>query len=502
VELGVGSIFEAATASSLARRVEEAMNAGEKDPAPPLVRAERGERNGARWPLSFAQQRLWFLDQLMPNNPIYNSPRAVRVQGLLDLGALERAVNEIVRRHEVLRTRFEVEAGEPVQVIDAWQPRKLEITDLTSLPPEEREAEADRIAKKESETGFDLKRGPLLRVKILKLEEDQQVVLFTIHHIVSDGWSMGVLTGELRALYQAYSAGEESPLEELPIQYADFAVWQRAWLQGEVLEQQIQYWREQLKGLEPLNLPADHPRPAAPTYRGRAVPISISGAVASGLVGLSQQEGVTLFMTLLAAIKVLLSRYSGQEDVAVGTNIANRNRAELEGLIGFFVNNLVLRTDLSGGPTFRELLNRVRNVTLKAYAHQDLPFEKIVEELHPQRDLSEMPLFQVAFVLQNTPGEALEGQDLRFSQLAVDSEWSKFDLTFLMVETGGGLAGSIEYNVDLFEAAAIHRMRDHFQTLLSAVVAEPDNLITNYRLVSQSLNNEAPLDFVSGFDSL
>jgi amino acid adenylation domain-containing protein len=498
VELGVGSIFEAATVESLGSRIEEAMREGERDKAPPLVRVARRER----LPLSFAQQRLWFLNQLVPNNPFYNSPHGVMVNVKLDLKALESAINEIVRRHEALRTRFEVEAGVPVQVIDEWAPRRLEVQDLTILPSEVREEEVRRIAREEAETGFDLSRGPLLRVKVLKLEEEQHQLLYTMHHIVSDGWSMGILAGEVGALYQAYSAGEPSPLEELPIQYADFAVWQRTWLQGEVLERQIQYWREQLQGLEPLSLPTDYPRPATASYRGSTVPISIASEVASRLLELSRQEGVTLFMTLLAAVNVLMNRYTGQEDIVIGTNIANRTRYELERIIGFFVNTLVLRTDLSSDPTFRTLLGRVRGVTLKAYAHQDLPFEKLVEELHPQRDLSQMPLFQVALVLQNMPGEPQQSADPGLGAVLADNEIAKFDLTFFMGETPEGLAGSIEYNIDLFEAATIHRMRDHFQALLTGIGADPGKPISSYSLVPQTREDEIINDFITGFEDM
>jgi amino acid adenylation domain-containing protein len=498
VEIEVKDIFKQTTAEGLARLIEEAMTKGKKDQSPPLVRVSREER----LPLSFAQQRLWFLNQLVPDNPFYNSPHGVLVNAKLDLKALESAINEIVRRHEVLRTKFEVEAGVPVQVIDEWSPQQLDVQDLTTLPSEVREEEVRRIATEEAEAGFDLSRGPLLRVKVLKLEEEQQVLLYTMHHIVSDGWSMRILVGEVDALYQAYSAGEPSPLDELSIQYADFAVWQRTWLQGEVLERQIQYWREQLQGLEPLALPTDHPRPTKASYRGSTVPISISGEVASKLVELSRQEGVTLFMTLLAAINILMNRYTGQEDIVIGTNIANRNRYELERIIGFFVNTLVLRTDLSSDPTFRTLLGRVRGVTLEAYAHQDLPFEKLVEELHPQRDLSQMPLFQVALVMQNIPGEPHQSADPGLSTVRVSTESSKFDLTFFMSETYEGLAGAIEYNIDLFEMPTIQRMRDHFQALLTVIVADPGKTISSYSLVPQGREDEINNDFITNFDDL
>ena len=501
VEIAVGNIFKEASVKGVARSVEEAMRAGARDEAP-LVRGSRERQGGMRLPLSFAQERLWFIDQLEPGNAMYNVPTALRVKGELRLELCEGALHEVVRRHEVLRTRFEGRDGQPAQVIDKWGNWSLERIDLTSLTGEESEAKARLIAREEAGRAFDLSRGPLLRMKVLQLQEEEHLLLFTTHHIVSDGWSMGILIREVGALYRAYSAGDPSPLEELPIQYADFAVWQRAWLQGDVLERQIQYWREQLDGLEPLDLPADHTRPARTGYRGSLVPISISGEVISNLVELSRQEDVTLFMTLLAAIKVLMNRYTGQEDIVIGTNIANRNRYELEGIIGFFVNNLVLRTDLSGDPTFRELLSRVRGVALKAYVHQDLPFEKLVEALHPQRYLNQMPLFQVAFVLQNAPSEPLKSMGLNLRAMSVDRKTSKFDLTFFMEETSLGLVGSIEYRVDLFDATTISRMRDNLQTLLIGIVDDPSKPISSYSLVSQSQADGIVSNFIASFSAL
>jgi acyl carrier protein len=336
VDVELRNIFEEPTVERLGRRVAEAVKSGEKNDAPPLIRIEREGPGSFRAPLSFAQQRLWFLDQLVPNNPFYNCPRAMRLNGKLDLETLESVINEVVRRHEALRTRFEVDAGAPVQLIEEWKPRRLEVEDLTSLPKEEREAAAMRIAKVEAATGFDLGRGPLLRVKVLKMEEDEHVVLYTMHHIVTDGWSMGVLIREVGLLYEAYSAGEPSPLENLEIQYADYAVWQRNWLQGEALERQLSYWRKQLAGLEPLMLPSDYPRPALAAYRGASSGFGISEELSQELKALSRREGVTMFMTLLAAFKTLLRRYSGQDDIVVCSAIANRTRAETEALIGFF----------------------------------------------------------------------------------------------------------------------------------------------------------------------
>jgi amino acid adenylation domain-containing protein len=483
VEIGVGSIFEKATVEGLASRIEEAMRFGEKDQAPPLVRIERDSQSGMRLPLSFAQQRLWFLDQLVPNNPFYNSSEAVRIEGRLDLDVLESVINEIVRRHEVLRTRFEVKSGQPVQVIDEWNPRKLERTDLTNLTQEEREAEGRRITREEAGTSFELSRGPLLRVKVLKLGEDEHVLLYTMHHIVSDAWSAGILIKEVGALYKAYSAGESSPLPELEIQYADYAVWQRNYLQGDVLERQLSYWRKQLEGVAPLELPTDYPRPALPSYRGASLNFEVSKEVAEGLQALSRREGVTLFMSLLAAFQTLLMRYSGQEDIAVGSPIANRTRAETEALIGFFTNTLVLRTQVGRKLSVQELLGRAREICLGAYAYQDLPFEQIVEQLQPERDLSRQPLFQVMLTLQNAPAERLDSPGLRLSYLKVPDETSKFDLFLSVTESGSRLGCNLDYNTDLFEEQTIKRLTGHYLNVLKGIV-ERERQISDLSLLS------------------
>jgi hypothetical protein len=306
--------------------------------------------------LSFAQQRLWFIDQLAPGEPIYNCPGAVTLYGEMDLKALERAINEVIRRHDALRTRIEVDAGAPVQVIDRWAPRKLDVIDLTGLTGREREEEAERLANEEAVTGFDLSRGPLLRVKVLKLAEDKRVLLYTMHHIVSDQWSMEILFREVGILYQAYLAGKESPLPELEIQYADYAEWQREYLTGETLKREVVYWKERLKGAAALDLPVDYSRPAAPSHRGGRVRVKLDKDIHNGLKRMAQESEVTIFMLMMAAFKVVLMRYSGQEDINVGTVIANRSRKEVEGLIGFFLNTLVIRTDLSGNPSFREFM--------------------------------------------------------------------------------------------------------------------------------------------------
>ncbi|HKX30628.1 MAG TPA: amino acid adenylation domain-containing protein, partial [Blastocatellia bacterium] len=485
VGIGVRSIFEGPTVEAVARNIERAMRAGEKDDAPPLVRASRE----GRLPLSFAQRRLWFLDQLVPDNPFYNMAGALKLEGRLNIAALERAINEIVRRHEVLRTRFEVEENEPVQVIDTWAPRKLKVEDLTSLTRKEREDEARRIARDEAKTGFDLSRGPLLRVKVLKLEAEDHILLYTMHHIVSDGWSMGILSREVGRLYRVFSAEEESPLPELEIQYADYAVWQRNWFQGEALKRQLGYWREQLAELEPLDLPTDYPRPAVASYRGASLTFGLSDELKQQLQALSRHEGVTLFMTLLATFQILLARYSRQERIVVGSPIANRNRREIEGLIGFFVNMLVLRADLRGNQPFRGLLKQVKDLTLGAYAHQDLPFEMLVEEIQPERTLSHNPLFQVTFVLQHTPRSETdlsraEAPVELLDHLDFEMAPTRFDLEFHLWDQPDGLNGAIVYSRDLFERSRIERMAEHFENLLTGLVVNPDRPISTLPLLS------------------
>src|SRR5438876_6669617 len=357
----------------------------------------RREDPAAAVSLSFAQQRLWFIEQMEPRTSTYNLPAAIRLSGRLDVTAMERALSEVVRRHESLRTRFAVVDGQPVQIIDPPQPLNLTVIDLSHLPENHREEETRQRSMEEAEWLFDLATGPLLRAELLRLAEEEHVMLLTMHHVVSDGWSVGVLVREVAALYEAFSQGRpSSPLEELAVQYSDFAVWQRRWLHGDVLERQLSYWREQLSDLPPLlELPTDRLRPRTQTCNVATQRFVLLERLSQDLRRLSRDEGVTMFMLLLAAYKVLLMRYTGQSDVWVGTPVANRTRVETEPLIGFFVNTLVLRTDLSGDPTFIELLERVSGTCLEGYAHQDLPFERLVEEVQPDRDLSHSPLFQV-----------------------------------------------------------------------------------------------------------
>jgi len=438
------------------------------------------------FPASFAQARLWFLDRLFPGNPFYNVSAALRLTGSLNKTALEQTFNEIVRRHEALRTTFRMVEEQLVQVIAPTLTIPLPVVDLRNLPATEQEAETQRLASEERSRPFDLSSEPLLRVMLLQLDSSEHVLLLNLHHIICDGWSIGVLIRELGTFYTAFSNNQPSPLPELPIQYADFAQWQREWLQGEVLETQLAYWKQQLDNIPLLNLPTDRPRPATPTYRGATQFLELPKILSEKLEALSQREGVTLFMTLLAAFQTLLYRYTQQSDIVVGSAIANRNRYEIEGLIGFFVNSLVLRTNLSGNPTFLELVGRVREVALGAYAHQDLPFEKLVEELHPERNLSYHPLFQVVLTLQNTPIEALELPGLTLSQLDFDTPSAKFDLEFHMWESLDGLRGQVIYSTDLFDDTTITRMLGHFQTLLESIVANPEQRLCDLQLLTES----------------
>jgi amino acid adenylation domain-containing protein/FkbM family methyltransferase len=482
VELPLRSLFESPTVSSLSSRIEELRLADTQNVAPPIVPRQEVDEI----PLSFAQQRLWFLDQLEPNNPFYNVSAGVRLTGELNIEALERTLSEVVRRHEVLRTSFSTLAGELRQVIGAAVRIALPIEDLSYLPVEEREQEAKRLAGEEAREPFDLSRGPLLRARLLRLAANDHVLLVSMHHIVSDGWSTGILMREVSALYQAYCAGAESPLTELAIQYADFAVWQRQWLSGDVLEEQMSYWREQLRDLNTLELPTDRARPAVQSYRGASMGFSLGQEETAALKQLSRREGATLFMVLLAAFQVLLSRYSGQSEVVVGTDIANRNHAETEELIGFFVNQLVLRTELNGTTSFVEMLQRVREVCLQAYAHQDVPFEKLVEELQPERDLSRSPLFQVKFIFQNAPGGTLQLGSLRLSSAGGEGRTAKYDLLLALTESSEGIRGIFEYSTDLFDAGTIVRLQEHFQELLRAVTAAPELPLTQISMLTST----------------
>ncbi|HEX5760264.1 MAG TPA: amino acid adenylation domain-containing protein [Thermoanaerobaculia bacterium] len=471
VDLPVRRLFDAPTVAALATTVDAAIIAGEGLAAPPITRAPRG----AELPLSFAQRRLWFLDQLQPGGAEFNIAAAVRLSGTLDAEALDRALAEVERRHEVLRTSFPTRDAEPCQRIAAPRTRLLAFTDLSPLPEVEREDEARRLAEADARRPFDLGRGPLLRGSLLRLGDSEHLLLLAMHHIVSDFWSVGILVRELAVLYRAFTAGEPSPLPELPAQYADFAVWQRRWLDGEVLERELAFWRRRLAGGVPeLRLPADRPRPAFYASRGAKRALAIDAERVERLRALGRGEGATLFMTVLAVFKGLLRHYSGQDRIAVGTNVANRRRFETLELVGFFVNQLVLSSDLGGDPSFRELLGRVREVALSAYAHQDLPFEKLVEELQPERDLGRPLLFQVKVEVQPAavPLPALPG--LTLTPLEVDRGVVRYDLHLSLAEIAGGLAGWLQYSTDLFDAPTADRIARDFERLLDRVLEDPD----------------------------
>jgi amino acid adenylation domain-containing protein len=429
-------------------------------------------------PLSFAQERLWFLAQLEPGSAVYNICRAFRLTGNLNIAALESSLSEILRRHEILRSQIRIVNGRPVQVAVAVPRFEVPVIDLRSLTEAERDREVSDRIKAEAERQFDLSAGLFFRAVLLQISDDQHILILTTHHIVSDAWSMGILTKEVWTRYNAYANGNPPDREDLPIQYADYAAWQRQWVQGDVLESQLSYWKEQLKELPILNLPTDYPRPVKQSFRGARQPLSLPESLTIAINELSGREGVTQFMMLLAAFEILLYRYSGQENVVVGSPIANRSGAQIEGLIGFFVNTLVLRSDCSGNPSFREFLSRVRDVCLGAYAHQDLPFEKLVEELGPDRDLSRNPLFQVMFVLQNTPRPFQQPAGLSIERVDILPATSLFDLSLYLRERDGKLIGFFEYNTDLVESSTIERMIGHFEILLEGIVADPEQPIS------------------------
>ena len=468
----------------------------EKNPAPdtdlPLIKTERPQN----LPLSFAQERLWLLNQLEPDSPFYNEQTALKLHGKLNIVALEQSLNKIIDRHEALRTNFRTFNEQPVQVIADSLTLSMPVVDLTELPESEREIACQQLATTEAAQLFDLASSPLIRACVVKLKELEYAFVLTVHHILVDGWSTGVLMRELATIYSALYNNLSPELPELPIQYADFAIWQRQWLQKEVLQTQLDYWKQLLKNAPTLlELPTDRPRPAIQTYRGAVQYIELSNELSQAIANFSRQEGATLFMTLFCAYVTLLYRYTGSDDIVVGTPIANRDRLELEGLIGFFVNTLVLRTDLSGNPSFQQLLSRVRQVTLLSYAHPDLPFEELVKELQPQRDLSHTPLFQVMFVLQNAPISEVELAGLTISPLPTQSAVAKFDLTLSLQSTATGLVGMWEYKADLFDAATIERISGHFQTLLEGIVANPQERISQLPLLTELEQQQLLVDW-------
>jgi hypothetical protein len=460
------------------------------------------------FPLSYAQERLWFLDQLQPGTATYNIPMALRFSGPLNVDALAWSFNEVVRRHEILRTTFVTQNGEPVQIAAPELTLQIPVTDLQRFhDAEERETKAGRLATAEARRGFDLGRGPLLRVSVLRLAAHDHMLLLTMHHIVGDGWSFGILFQELKTLYEAACQGNRSPLPPLTVQYADFAVWQRKWLTEARLAKEMAYWRQRLAGAPmELALPHDHPRPAVQSHAGMTLSFQCSRELTDRLVQIGRDAGGTLFMVLLAAFKVLLYRCSGQADLVVGTPMANRNRAEIEGLIGFFVNMLVLRTDLSGDPSFRDVLRRVKDATLGAYDHANLPFERLVEELQPNRSLSLNPIFQVVFALQNLPVSRVKTDTSPAAAPASDTRrhnmdsvvagigTAKFDLLLAFGEMEDGLVGTLEYSIDLFELATIRQMQRHYSQVLAAIAQDQDTLVLSISLEKDNWNGaHAPI---------
>src|SRR5689334_5230290 len=445
--------------------------------------------------LSFAQQRLWFIQQLEPNSYAYNFLLAARIKGVLNVEALTASVNEIVRRHEVLRTSFALIDSQPRQVISGELKLKLNVIDLREEPAESREAVAERLVLEQVEEPFDLARGPLLRVSLVRLGEAEQIVVLVMHHIISDGWSLGLFMRELGQLYEGFAAGRPVKLEELGVQYGDYAEWQRGWLTGAVLEEQLGYWRQQLAGMATLQLPTDRPRPANQTFRGANYSFSLSTELTTALRELNKHEGVTMFMTLMAALQTLFYRYTSQEDIVVSSGTANRSHPEIEALIGCFINILLIRSDLSGNPDFLELLRRVRKVALEAYAHQDLPFELLVEELRPERDLSFNPLTQVMLVLHNAPAESLHIKGLTVEPVESGRNSAQLDLILQSWERADRLTGLLEYDTDLFDRDTVIRMVEHWRILLEGIVLNPTQRIGELPLLTKTEQHQLLVQF-------
>ncbi|MEO1521594.1 MAG: amino acid adenylation domain-containing protein, partial [Cyanobacteria bacterium J06633_2] len=480
IELSILSLFESPTIRGLATEIDQKEFTTAQVTIPAIAR-------DGYLPLSFAQQRLWFFEQLEGQSATYNIPQALQLSGPLNVSALEQALGEIVRRHESLRTTFQVIDDEPVQVIAPNSPISLPVIDLQSVPDSDRPVQVQQLANELASTPFDISQDLPIRTNLLKLAPESHMLVIVMHHIVSDGWSMGIFTQELSTLYRDFSHGHSSSLAELPIQYVDFARWQRQYLHDEVLDNQLTYWQHQLANAPTvLELPTDYPRPPVQTFQGSVVPFQLDAELSHKLQTLSQQSGTTLFVTLLSAFAVLLYRYSQTEDIVIGSPIANRNRREIEPLIGFFVNTLLLRTRLEGNPSFTELLDQVQQTALDAYAHQDLPFEKLVEVLNPDRNLSHHPLFQVLFVLQNAPTDVLELSDIQLSRVQLEQRIAKFDLTLSMRETATGLSGTFEYNCDLFKAETVQRLVGHFETLLQGIVEKPTTALSSLPILTRA----------------
>jgi amino acid adenylation domain-containing protein len=489
-DLPLNLLFEAPTVAGLAGKVEAALRTGAGVQAPPIRPVPRQ----GNLPLSFAQQRHWFLQQLDPKSSLYNLRNTVRLQGHIDITTLKRTLQEIISRHEVLRTSFPVTSGGPVQTISPSLGFQVPMIDLRDLPEEARRARANRLVEEERERPFDLERAPLLRVLLLRLADDEHLAVMTLHHIIADGWSMGVLVNELAALYRAFAQGRPSPLQPLAVQYADFSQWQREWLRGEAMEAHLDYWRHQLAGAPAsLRLPYDFPRPAVPSLRSRRLPFDIPEPVTEGLKSLARETGTTLFQLLLATFQILLHGLSGQTEIVVGTPIANRNRLETEGLIGCFINALALRGDLGGDPSFLALLAKIRTMVLEAHTHEDLPFDRLVEELNPARGEGQAPFFQVVFSYV-LPRQPLAVPGLTITRVEIENELeAKYDLILLVWPAEGGLAGALTYSTDLFRPATIARMTVRFEALLRGVVARPGATLRELLVSSEEEERQAAL---------
>jgi amino acid adenylation domain-containing protein len=502
VELPLRSLFAASTVAELSKQIEDERRAARGIKAGPIVRVPRDKDLA----LSFAQQRLWFLQELEPQSVAYTVPAVVQLDGELDLTALEQSFTELKRRHEILRTTFKSFDGRPVQVVASADTVRVPVVDLEELDAVEKQLEVRRLVECEALRPFNLSSGPLMRLALVRVNRTRHVLVLLMHHIISDGWSVGVLVRELATLYNSFSTGEPSPLPELPIQYVDFASWQRRHLQGESLDRLLDYWRGQLRDApSELSMPTDRLRPSVQTFNGATTSLQLSKDLTDSIRRLSHQESATEFMVLMGAFQTLLSRYARQTDISVGTPIAGRTSSETESLIGCFINTLVLRTDLSGNPSFRELLRRIREVTFGAYENQDLPFEFLVEELRPKRLLSSTPFFQVMFILQNTPREGVKLGGLQLKQLSFDTRTAKFDLTLGIGPTPEGLMATLEYNTDLFDDSTAARLLQHFRVLLEAIVADPDREIQRLPLLTAEEHrqiiyewNETDRDFARG----
>ena len=481
VEVPLKDLFENSNVAALAHRVEDALRSRSGEVVPPIEKVDRSRP----LPASFAQQRLWFLDQLEPGQATYNLPIAVRLRGDLNHSALRQSFNDLARRHESLRTTFVAIDGQPIQVIAPSLHIDVPVDDLTHLPDADREPAALRRLKDEARRPFDLAQGPLVRVAVVKIADQEHLAIVNIHHVIADGWSIGVLVRDVAALYDAHANGTSSPLPSLAIQYADYAAWQRQWLQGDVLRKQLDFWTEQLDGLPNLEIPTDRPRPAVRAGRGSEQTALLVPTQVAAIRDLGREEGATPFMALLGAFQVLLTRYSGQEDVAVGSPIAGRTRSEMEDLIGFFANTIVFRGDLTGDPSFREVLRRTKTAVLAAVAYQDMPFDQLVTALRPVRDTSRTPLFQVMFALQNSPMPPLETPEMAMTPLVVSADTARADLTMFAIELENGIRIALEYDADLFLPATIDRMLRHWQTLLDSILADPDAAISSLPMLSE-----------------